>query len=114
MVQKFLSPLLTTALYETSFHLPESCDQNELIALVMQNQEMMPGVLKTSVLIKVGPSPHPDYRHYMVQYLFESNQALYHYNDSKELIEPVRDAFTAKYGDVAKDRSRYMNGLQIH
>lgn len=114
MVQKMVSPLLPTAIYETSFHLPESADQNELIALVMQNQEMMPGLLQTSVLIKVGPSSYPDYRHYMVQYLFESNQALHHYKDSKKLSEPVRDAFTAKYGDVAKDRCRYIHGLQIH
>lgn len=113
MVQKFLSPLQPTALYETSFHLPESCDQNELIALVMQNQEMMPGVLKTSVLIKVGPSPIDGHRHYMVQYLFESNEAAYRYINSPELSAPVRDAFTAKYGDVAKERCRYMNALKI-
>ena len=105
--------LLPTVLYETSFHLPNDCNEEELRRFLSEHSDTIPGLINSNVLMKSADSPIAGHTHYMVQYLFNSLEEVNKYINDESLSGPVRAAFTAKYGEVAKERKRYLNGEEL-
>lgn len=114
MIFELNSNLVPSALYETSFHLPIDQSREDLEAFLKKHAKLMPGLLNTGPIIKMKQSrEHTDHNHFMVLYPFESLAAAKSYVENPEISAPVREAFTKAYGEVAKDRTRYLNGKKV-
>lgn len=101
------------ALYVTSFHLPINCKIEGVEHFLKDHANLMPGTLPTGPIIKFGKSHLSQHRHVMVHYVFENLEQAKEYINNTELNKPAREAFSKKYGDVAQERKRYINGEEI-
>lgn len=116
MINQITGPLQPSAIYTTSFHLPNRCSILDLQDYMEKHAtpERMPGLLTTGgPMIKIGESHIPDHYHVMIDYPFESMEKLKGYTDNKEVCGPNREDFQATYGTVAKENTRYVNGEEL-
>ena len=115
MILRYAGPLGPLSLLQTSFHLPSSYSPEDVEDFLSEISNMMlpAGAMSTGPIITVAESHIIDHNHFQAVYLFKSTEEAKAYTQSTTLGVEIRNKFTAKYGDDAKERKRYLNGVQL-